>query len=119
MGGEWVRYNANFDNIVQSVITMFTMMTTEGWVETLWHATDSTEIYQVPIRNANPYNVIFFMIFLLIGSLILLNAFVGVVVISFGKEKTKLTSWDKLTALQHLYCDVSIMCYSSKPVKQY
>ena len=44
-GGEWTQYNSNFDNIQAAVITMFNLMTTEGWVETMWHAVDSTNIY--------------------------------------------------------------------------
>ena len=99
LGGEWVRYRANFDNIVTAVITMFNLMTTEGWIDVLWHAVDSTNIYQAPIRNASPLNVIFFMIFLIIGSMILLNAFVGVVVISFTKEKITLTKENRITEL--------------------
>lgn len=78
---------------------MFNLMTTEGWVEVLWHAIDTTKIYQAPIRNASPLNVIFFMIFLVVGSMILLNAFVGVVVISFTKEKITLTKENRLTEL--------------------
>ena len=30
-GGEWLIYDSNFDNVGRSMITMFTMMTTEGW----------------------------------------------------------------------------------------
>ena len=48
LGGEWVRYNANFDNIISAVITMFNLMTTEGWTEVLWNAVDTTNIYQAP-----------------------------------------------------------------------
>ena len=67
LGGEWVRYDANFDNIIAAVISMFNLMTTEGWIDVLWRAVDTTSIYQVPERNANPANVLFFMIFLIIG----------------------------------------------------
>ena len=35
-GGEWTRYNANFDNIGNAVITMFNLMTTEGWIDVMW-----------------------------------------------------------------------------------
>ena len=43
-GGEWVRYEANFDNIFHSMLTMFNMMTAEGWVDILWRGVDATNI---------------------------------------------------------------------------
>ena len=48
---------------------------------------DTTEIYAVPRRNASPYNVIFFVAFLLVGNLVLLNAFVGVLLQNFEEQK--------------------------------
>ena len=35
-GGEWTRYNANFDNIGNAVITIFNLMPTEGWIDVMW-----------------------------------------------------------------------------------
>ena len=99
VGGEWVRFNANFDDIGNAVITIFNLMTTEGWIDVMWKAVDTTEIYSVPIRNASPVNVIFFMLFLLVGSMILLNAFVGVLIMNFQDEKLKIYKEDRLTLL--------------------
>ena len=35
-GGEWVAIAAGFDNVGQAMMTMFTMMTTEGWTDVMW-----------------------------------------------------------------------------------
>ena len=35
-GGEWTRFNANFDNIGNAVITIFNLMPTEGWIDVMW-----------------------------------------------------------------------------------
>ena len=35
-GGSWVSYEARFDNIGEAMLTMFTMMTTEGWTDIMW-----------------------------------------------------------------------------------
>ena len=43
-GGEWIRYNQNFDNVGEAMVTMFNMMTTEGWVDVMWHAVDTTNM---------------------------------------------------------------------------
>ena len=108
VGGEWVRFNANFDNIGNAVITIFNLMTTEGWIDVMWKAVDTTEIHNVPIRNATPFNVVFFICFLLVGSMILLNAFVGVLIMNFTEQKLMIYKEDRLTSLQHAYCEISI-----------
>ena len=41
-GGEWLQYEANFDDVGKAMMTMFTMMTTEGWTNVTWQAVDAT-----------------------------------------------------------------------------
>ena len=43
-GGDWVNQEGNFDNVVNAMVTMFGMMSTEGWLEVMWSAVDSTAI---------------------------------------------------------------------------
>jgi hypothetical protein len=43
-GGEWVNADQNFDDIGRSLITMFAVMTTEGWIGVMWNAVDATRI---------------------------------------------------------------------------
>ena len=44
-GGEWLTYESNFDNIGRAMLTMFTMMTTEGWTNVMWLAVDTTAVH--------------------------------------------------------------------------
>ena len=60
----------------------------------------------------------FFITFLIIGTLIILNLFVAVVIDVFFKEKEKLSLNSLLTPLQQEYCDSMIKCYSAQPVKE-
>ena len=73
------------------MMTLFGMMMTEGWMDVMWHAVDSTNIHQVPLRNNNPAFIFFFMFFMIIGTLFILNLFIGVVINTFDKEKEKLS----------------------------
>ena len=50
-GGEWVNVDQNFDNVVSSMITLFNVMTTEGWIGVMWSAVDSNKIDFQPIKN--------------------------------------------------------------------
>ena len=51
-GGDWVNEDQNFDNIGQSFITLFNVMTTEGWIGVMWNAVDATRINEVK-KEAN------------------------------------------------------------------
>ena len=41
-GGEWINPEANFDNVLTSFETLFSVTTTEGWVTIMWNGIDST-----------------------------------------------------------------------------
>ena len=42
---------ANFNNVGWAMLTLFTMMTTEGWNKVMWLAIDATEIHYVHETN--------------------------------------------------------------------
>lgn len=84
---------------MNAMVTMFGMMSTEGWLEVMWSAVDSTKVNQMPLRNNNPFFILFFSVFMIIGSLFILNLFVGVVINTFNIEKEKLSRNTQLTDL--------------------
>jgi hypothetical protein len=89
-GGEWINEDQNFDNVVNSMVTLFNVMTTEGWIGVMWNAVDSASIDGVPMKNSRPLSVFFFIFFMIVGSLFILNMFVGIVINVFNKEKEEL-----------------------------
>ena len=89
-GGEWTKPNANFDNVVNAMGTLFQAMTTEGWVHTMWSGVDSTSVNNMPKSGNNPGYAIFFVVFMVLSAIIILNLFVGVVIDSNSQEKEKL-----------------------------
>ena len=44
-GGEWVNAKENFDNVPIAMISLFDMISTEGWTQIMWNAVDSTQPY--------------------------------------------------------------------------
>ena len=114
-----MKYDANFDNVGYAMITMFCLMTTEGWNGIMWAGVDATEIHQAPRLNMSPAISLFFIGFLIIGSLFILNLFVAVVIETFYSEKEKLSKTNELTMLQQEYCDIMKKCYKAYPVKEY
>ena len=53
---------------------------------------------------------------MVVGSLFILNLFVGVVINTFNIEKEKLSRNNLMTNLQNEYCEVLIKCYGLKPL---
>ena len=44
-GGEWLNYQSNFDNVLAAMMTMFGMMTTEGWMDIMFYAIDARQLH--------------------------------------------------------------------------
>jgi len=112
-GGEWVNSDVNFDNVLQSILTFFTVITTEGWVTVMWAAVNSTEMHKIPVTNNSPAQSFFFIFYIVIGSLFIINLFVGVVISNFSMEKEKLVRNTLLTPLQMEYCNTMTKCFSA------
>ena len=72
-------------------------MTTEGWIGVMWDAVDASGIYQEPIENNGRYWTFYFMAFMVVGSLFILNMFVGIVINVFNIEKETLQNNHLLT----------------------
>jgi hypothetical protein len=81
------------------MLTLFTAVTTEGWVGVMWSGVDSTSPNLSPTKDSHPSYALFFVSFIMFGSLIILNLFVGVVVDTNATEKRKILKTHHLTAL--------------------
>ena len=114
-GGEWINPSANFDNTGNAMLTLFTAVTTEGWESVMWNGIDAVGENFQPQRGENPWYVAYFLVFMAVCSIIILNLFVGVVIDTNAKEKEKLLNTNQLTPLQIEYSDTLTKCYKTNP----
>ena len=63
------------------------MITTEGWMSIMYNGIDATGIDLQPKENNNIFFALFFIAFMVVGSMLILNLFVGVVIDNFNKIK--------------------------------
>lgn len=63
----------------------------------MWNAVDATEIDKVQVKNSDPIQILFFMIYMIACSLFVLNMFVGIVINVFNREKESLYMNHKIT----------------------
>ena len=69
------------------MMSLFVMATKEAWVDLMHSGENSVAIDQQPVVNYNQYMALYFIFYMIIGSYLMLNLFVGVVFESFKKEK--------------------------------
>ena len=66
--GIWKNRDANFDNVINAMLNLFQMMTTEGWVDVMYNGIDCKGIDEQPEKNADLSTIIFFLAFMIVGS---------------------------------------------------
>jgi hypothetical protein len=116
-GGEWINPDLNFDTTLQSVLTLMTIQTTEGWIGVMWSAVDAVGVNIEPIRDYNRYYIAFFILLIVIICMLFLNLFVGVVCETYNTEVELQSKNNLLKTAEKDWIDVLLMCYSAKPEK--
>ena len=92
-GGEWGNIVwQDFDNTINSLLTLFEISTTEAWVDVMWAVVDSRGIDMQPVRDFYLLWTWFFMFFIFIGNYLFLNLFVGVTIDNFSDIKERKTA---------------------------
>ena len=82
-GGSWLRFNGNFDDIFQAMLTLFTVSSLEGWPDIMISAVDTVGVDEGPEQEHAVVYGFFFIIFILVGSFFLMNFFVGVLFLKY------------------------------------
>merc|ERR1719313_2821474 len=113
-GGLWLNFNQNFDNIGVAMLTLFEISTTEGWVDTMYAATDGVEAHVTPYRDYNPWWAWFFVAFIFVGSFFILNLCVGVIVDNFESLKADGHDGIMLTDMQKQWLEARKACSKEK-----
>ena len=113
----WQRYAPGFDNIFEATVTLFEVSTLENWVPIMHAGMDATSVGQPPRRNANPQNALFFVFFILVGSFVVLNLFVGVVIDNFQRISDETLGSAFMDARQRDWVSANQIMLMLKPFK--
>ena len=89
-GGAWVTRMQNFDNIFDSMMTLFQMSTLSDWLNVMYDGMSITGIESDFILKSKPYTCVFFVVFVIVGAFFTINLFVGVVISTYNREKEKI-----------------------------
>jgi len=113
-GGKWMPVlSQNFDNFANALLTLFEIMSTEGWVNVMYAGSDATGMYLQPRRDANSWVAPFFAIYVFFSFMFLLNLSVGVIVDQFMELKRSGKSV-MLTPSQQKWLETQKVLFSRK-----
>ena len=99
-GGLWSNRLYNFDNIMNSLISLFVMSTTAGWSDVVVQTISAEpEFDMMGNEHANrPAEwTLFFMFYMIVAHFFFLNLFIVVVISTFKSEQNRVGGGDLLT----------------------
>ncbi|KAM7535333.1 hypothetical protein Aperf_G00000089647 [Anoplocephala perfoliata] len=83
---EWTHSDLNFDNVANAMLTLFVVLTFEGWPSILYKGIDSNEEDRGPLHDHRKYIALYFILYLIVASFFMVNIFVGFVIVTFQRE---------------------------------
>ncbi|KII90373.1 hypothetical protein PLICRDRAFT_173801 [Plicaturopsis crispa FD-325 SS-3] len=104
----------SFDTFRSSLLILFEIVSLEGWIDVMSVATSITGAGQQPETNASQVNAIFFLIYNLMGGVVILTLFVSIII---GNFKSK-TGTAFLTQPQREWIDLQKLIKRQRPSKR-
>jgi hypothetical protein len=89
-GGDWINSDLNFDNFINSVVTLTVIESTEGWVHVMWDSVDAVGPNIQPVFNHTRAMIILYVVLVFFISLLFGNLIIGIVIGAFNIEKEKI-----------------------------
>ena len=85
MGLLWINSNVNFDNVLNGFLALLQLGTFSGWYNVLEQMIDAPDhIGNQPKQESHIYYAIYFVIFIVVGVMFMLNLFIGVIVDNYS-----------------------------------
>ncbi|XP_072014634.1 voltage-dependent calcium channel type A subunit alpha-1-like isoform X8 [Amphiura filiformis] len=83
----WEKYPFNYDDVINALLTLFTVCTGEGWPDVLQHSIDANNEESM---GPEPYNriqmALFYVVYFIIFPFFFLNIFVALIIITFQEQ---------------------------------
>ena len=97
----------NFDNVFSAMLALFVAMTGDNMPDLMWHGMDAVGEDMAPQRtDFSPAAALFFIAWILVGTFVALNLFVGAIVENFYRIRAQNDGFYLLSASQKLWVNV-------------
>ena len=87
---QWVNSDVNFDNIFDSMLTLFEISTLEMWPDFMYNAVDTTGPGEPMERDKNQLAGLYFVAFIFVTVFFIMNLYVGAVINKFNEIQKEL-----------------------------
>ncbi|KAG6837569.1 hypothetical protein H0H93_006983 [Arthromyces matolae] len=104
----------SFDNFRSSLLILFEIVSLEGWIDVMGVATSITGPGLQPVTNNSQFNAVFFVIYNLMGAVVILTLFVSIIIANFRSK----TGSAFLTKPQREWIDLQKLFRRQKPSKR-
>ncbi|KAI9461510.1 Ion transport protein-domain-containing protein [Russula earlei] len=104
----------SFDSFRQSLLILFEIVSLEGWIDVMGVVTSITGPDQQPQTNASQVNAIFFVVYNLLGGVVILTLFVSIIIGNFRAK----TGSALLTQPQREWIDLEKLLRCQRPSKR-
>lgn len=111
----WRNNPSNFDNVGYSILCLFEMASQESWTDVQYATAAAVGLGKQPIRGHNPAAMIFSMVYMIVGSFILINLLVGVTIEQFYALQEESEGRALLTDAQEQWRTITKMMLTSCP----
>eukprot|EP00760_Papus_ankaliazontas_P038473 PhM_4_TR9136/c0_g1_i2/m.34611 len=99
---EWVQQSQfHYDDTFRSMFSLFVVFVGDGWYGEMFRSMDVVGSNRAPRKNARPENMIFFLVFIMMGTMYTGNLFVSVLVQKFDEARRRHDGSALLTAEQN------------------
>ncbi|KAL4512087.1 hypothetical protein ABPG72_005089 [Tetrahymena utriculariae] len=88
-GGDWLNNQQNWDNVLFSLFNLFIMASCEGWSILMGQANDARGVDLNPQQDQKKEWSVYFIIYFILGNIMLFNAFTGVMIEKYIEIKKK------------------------------
>ncbi|XP_077591567.1 sodium channel protein type 4 subunit alpha B-like isoform X2 [Stigmatopora nigra] len=110
----WTNTKINFDNVPNGYLALLQVATFKGWMDLMYAASDSKLVETQPEYEANMYNYLYFVIFIIFGSFITFNFLIGAIIEYLRQQKAKIGGTGLFMTRHQIKCYNSIKCLSLK-----
>ncbi|KAK7018498.1 Ion transport protein-domain-containing protein [Favolaschia claudopus] len=104
----------SFDSFRSSLLILFEIVSLEGWIDVMNIATSITGDNSQPETNTAQINAIFFLVYNLLGAVVILTLFVSIIIGNFSSR----TGSAFLTAAQREWIDLQKLFKRQRPSKR-
>ncbi|KAK2174860.1 hypothetical protein NP493_771g00002 [Ridgeia piscesae] len=112
----WKRWDFHYDNVMDAILTLFTVQTGEGWPAVLKHSMDATFENRGPSPGFRMEMAIFYVVYFVVFPFFFINIFVALIIITFQEQGENELIDQDLDKNQKQCIDFSI---NAKPISRY